>query len=295
MLEITLGHIATFGALATAVVALATPYRTAVWALFVLAIVLGLVAGVLSVLALAPLSALIAAVYAVERWPGIVGARRKTLLIRISAGVVTVILVLALALHVLPGFANPRLLSQVVFSPGAAPYTLYLNFDKTAAGVVLLAFGTTALASRAAWAQMGRGMAPYALAAVVIVVGLAWASRYIAFVPKLTPWFVPWALVNLLFVCMAEEAFFRNFVQRQLARVIGGARGGIIALGITAPLFGIAHAGGGPVLVALATVAGLGYGYVYLRTGRVEASILTHFAVNAVHFLLFTYPYAVTV
>lgn len=28
----------------------------------------------------------------------------------------------------------------------------------------------------------------------------------------------------------------------------------------------------------------------YQRTGRVEAAILTHFAVNATHFLLFTYP-----
>lgn len=295
MAEISLGHIAAFGALAAAVVALATPYRAAVWGLFVLAIVLGLAVGVLSVLALAPLLALIAAVYAVERWPGIVGARRKTLLIRISAGIVTVILVLALALHMLPGFANPPVLSQRVLTPGSAPYTLRLNFDKTAAGVVLLAFATAALASRTAWMRMWRGMAPYTLATVAIVVGLAWAWGYIAFAPKLTAWFVPWALVNLLFVCMAEEAFFRHFLQRQLARVIGGARGGVIALGVTAPLFGIAHAGGVPLLVALATVAGLGYGYVYLRTGRVEASILTRFAVNAVHFLLFTYPYAVTV
>lgn len=93
---------------------------------------------------------------------------------------------------------------------------------------------------------------------------------------------------------MAEEAFFRNFLQRHSACAIGGAHGGMIALVITAPLFGIAHAGGGPMLVAFATAAGVGYGYVYLRTGRVEASILTHFAVNAVHFLLFTYPYAIT-
>jgi len=40
----------------------------------------------------------------------------------------------------------------------------------------------------------------------------------------------------------------------------------------------------------LSTVAGLGYGWVYQRTGRIEASILTHFALNLVHFLLFTYP-----
>ena len=42
--------------------------------------------------------------------------------------------------------------------------------------------------------------------------------------------------------------------------------------------------------VALAAVAGAGYGWAYLRTQRIEASILTHFALNAVHFFGFTYP-----
>jgi membrane protease YdiL (CAAX protease family) len=42
--------------------------------------------------------------------------------------------------------------------------------------------------------------------------------------------------------------------------------------------------------VLAATVAGLGYGWAFLRTGRIEAAIAVHFAVNAVHFLLFAYP-----
>ena len=35
---------------------------------------------------------------------------------------------------------------------------------------------------------------------------------------------------------------------------------------------------------------GLGYGWVYLRTERIEASILTHFLLNCIHFVFFTYP-----
>jgi membrane protease YdiL (CAAX protease family) len=62
------------------------------------------------------------------------------------------------------------------------------------------------------------------------------------------------------------------------------------ALSVASVLFGLAHAGGGPIYVALATVAGAGYGWAYLRTGKIEASILTHFALNAVHFFGFTYP-----
>jgi hypothetical protein len=33
-------------------------------------------------------------------------------------------------------------------------------------------------------------------------------------------------------------------------------------------------------------------GCAYLRTGRIEASILTHFALNSAHFFGFTYPAA---
>jgi uncharacterized protein len=42
--------------------------------------------------------------------------------------------------------------------------------------------------------------------------------------------------------------------------------------------------------VVLATAAGLGYSIVYQRTRSIEMSMLAHFALNTVHFLLFTYP-----
>ena len=40
----------------------------------------------------------------------------------------------------------------------------------------------------------------------------------------------------------------------------------------------------------LAGLAGAGYAMVFQRTARLEMAALTHFTVNAVHFLLFTYP-----
>jgi membrane protease YdiL (CAAX protease family) len=39
-----------------------------------------------------------------------------------------------------------------------------------------------------------------------------------------------------------------------------------------------------------ATLAGAGYAAVFWRTASLEMCILTHFVVNAVHFLCFTYP-----
>jgi membrane protease YdiL (CAAX protease family) len=59
---------------------------------------------------------------------------------------------------------------------------------------------------------------------------------------------------------------------------------------VSTVLFGLAHARGGPGLVVLAALAGLGYAAAYLRSGRIEGAILTHFALNAVHFVAFTYP-----
>ena len=54
-------------------------------------------------------------------------------------------------------------------------------------------------------------------------------------------------------------------------------------------LFGIAHAGGGAAMIVLATLAGIGYGLAAWR-GGIEAAVLTHFSVNALRFLLLTYP-----
>ena len=71
----------------------------------------------------------------------------------------------------------------------------------------------------------------------------------------------------------------------------GGASSREIAgLLIAGALFGAAHyAGGGPAVV-LATIAGIGYGWIYWRTNRIEGSILAHFLLNTTHIVFFTYP-----
>jgi len=114
---------------------------------------------------------------------------------------------------------------------------------------------------------------------------------YSQFAPKWTTLFFLFAPVNLFFTCLSEEAFFRGFVQHELARI--GSRRALatgVALTIAAVLFGLAHFAGGLSYVLAATVAGLGYGWAYLRTQRIEGAMTVHFGVNAVHFLLFTYP-----
>jgi membrane protease YdiL (CAAX protease family) len=199
-----------------------------------------------------------------------------------------------LALHALPGFRNFLILDHVVLSGGAAPFTLYLNFDKTLVGLCILGFCHRALPARANdWLRALRRALPIMAINVVVVALGACTLGYLTWQPKWTPIFWIWAPVNLFFVCLSEEAFFRGFIQRGLTSALQRMRyGSAVAIAASALLFGLAHFAGGASYIVLATVAGLGYGIVYHRARRVEMSILAHFALNATHFLLFTYPQA---
>ena len=202
------------------------------------------------------------------------------------------IVALLLGLHALPGFNNFLTLDHVVLSPGAEPYTLYLNFDKTIVGICILGICSgPLLKSGADWGRALRHAVPLIVISTALVAGLALAVGYLTWQPKWTSLFWIWALSNLFFTCLSEEALFRGFIQRQLSLALAGKSfGPWVAIGVSASLFGIAHFGGGLSYVALATAAGVGYGIVYHRTKSIEMSMLAHFALNATHFLLFTYP-----
>jgi membrane protease YdiL (CAAX protease family) len=195
------------------------------------------------------------------------------------------------ALHRFPGFHNPVLADGVRVSAGAAPFTLHANFDTAVAGIVLMGVFCAPIRTRADWLPMLRRTAPVLIATLVVVLGAGTVFGYVRPDVKWTP-LAPWFLaVNLLFTCVTEEAFFRGFILGGLARALDRWRfGTAAAVVVSTVLFGLAHARGGPALVVLAALAGLGYAAAYLRSGRIEGAILTHFALNAVHFVAFTYP-----
>ena len=80
------------------------------------------------------------------------------------------------------------------------------------------------------------------------------------------------------------------FVQIQQDAANGVITPQFAGLLIAAVLFGVAHYAGGVSAVVLATIAGIGYGWIYWRTSRIEASILAHVLLNTTHILFFTYP-----
>lgn len=251
--------------------------------LFVMAMAWGLVGGVLDPVAISALVLLAGAAYACMQAP------RGWL--RGVYGVVAGVLALALAMHKLPGFRNPLLLDRVLLSEGAAPFTLYANFDKGAVGLVLLALLCRRVTSWTELRALLRRTAPVLLLTVAATLGLGLALGVVSLDAKLPQHALLFITVNLLFTVVAEEAFFRGFLQARLAGALARFRWGPwLAVLVSALLFGAAHLGGGVRYGILAAIAGLGYAWAYQRTQRIEAAILVHIALNAVHFIGFTYP-----
>ena len=254
------------------------------WALlFGAATISGLVSGVLGWKAL-PVLILLFLMAEMSRRAAVLSARIATMVI---AGLIAV----GLGLHLFPGFYNPIVLDGLSTGPNARPITQYANFDKAAAGLVVLAYFSQRIQSvhdiREIWAATTLA----AIATAVVVIGLGLATDYLAFDPKLPSFAISFLAINLLFVCVAEEAFFRGFIQERISRRLN-SDWQWLAVAVSSLLFGVVHLAGGTLYALLATLVGLGCAVVYAQTRRVEAPILVHFSFNVGHFLLFTYPSA---
>ena len=212
--------------------------------------------------------------------------------LRALAWSVVVIAAVALATHQVPWIHNVLVLDAVSVSASAADYTLYWNYDKGFAGVLLYAVCVQRHAGTG-WNRAIVATGAIALLTVVAVSVPAMATGFVSWDLKWPAILGVWVPANLLVTCVAEEAFFRGLLQRQLGRAFRGRlpRAALVAIFVSATAFGAAHIAGGVTYVLLATLAGIGYGTAYHLTGRVEASILVHFTLNLAHLLLFTYPF----
>lgn len=199
---------------------------------------------------------------------------------------------LAMAMHLLPGFHNHAVVQEETISAGAIPFSLYVNFDKGLVGLFLLAyyFGGQAKVSYFQNRYQSKETLVLFILTPIVTLGLAMSLGLIQFDMKAPSFWLIFVFVNLLFTCVAEEAFFRGFLQKGLVTALKGKSYILIAPVLTAILFGLAHIGGGVEYAIVAGVAGLGYGYLFYRTNRIEWSILCHFVLNILHLFFFTYP-----
>jgi len=240
-----------------------------------------LINGQLGVLAALPVAALVFAAYAVS-------PQRKPY-VQYFGHALFVALAIALSLHWLPGFHNPRVIGPVRITADAVPFTMYLNLDKPLAAfwlLLVLPWVRRVHTLRSSLKAGVNGMVLTTLACLLSALLLG----IVRWEPKLPAASWLWLLNNLLLVTFAEEALFRGYLQGGLSRLLKQrSNGDVIALCVASALFGLAHVAGGWQWVVLGGIAGIGYGLTY-RSGGLQAAMLAHFGLNVAHFFLFTYP-----
>jgi hypothetical protein len=170
---------------------------------------------------------------------------------------------LAMAAGAVPGFGRVPLASASI------------NAAKAVAAVAAVAM----FPSHWAWNSRCTLIATACLVALPLV---ALAAGFVRWAPAAPDVLLAFALANA-FTVLAEEWFFRHWVQRPLAR--WGTAVSVIA---SAVLFGLAHLSGGLTFAALAMLAGLAYAAAYRAGGgSLWAAAALHWALNLLRVALF--------
>jgi CAAX protease family protein len=191
----------------------------------------------------------------------------------------------ALGAHLIPGFHNLLVLDHVQAGPDSTSFTMYLNLDKPMVLFAVLLVGPEMIRRRTAIRRAPLIVALIGLPVLFILALSAGAVRPEVSVPS---WWLIFAISNLFLTCLTEEAFFRGYLQSSIASKLDPA----IGIAVASAFFGLAHFGGGPALVIFASILGAACGLGYYATGRLWVPVLMHFAFNALHLVLFTYPIA---
>ena len=253
---------------------------------FIVTILSALWLGVIDVTALFAIAAFAAICFGLKKYPS-----TSTHQHYIFWGL-AVVGALALALHLIPGFKPTVAYENIRFSEISAEYTIRYGLDKAIVGFLILAMLADRVTTLVDWKALLVKLPVVLLITLTAVMTLGMVAGYLQFDPKFSLFILWWALGNLFITCIAEEAFFRLLIQEKIKTWFSGFKFETrLTLLVCAVLFGFAHIGGGWLMVVGATVAGLGYAYVYHKTGRIEAAILTHFILNLSHILFFGYPY----
>ncbi len=208
--------------------------------------------------------------------------------------ILTSAIFVGIAIHLVPLYHNVLMIDQQIVKPNSSLYSIYWNFDKSLIGMVLIgAFVRTSKNIK----SVCKGIALPVLITIIITLILGVLLSLIK--PQIVQqniWLkfvLLFAPAQLLSTCLAEEAFFRGFVQSGMKKALvkrNYKHSAYIAIGISALLFGLVHLGAGISYAIVSTAAGIGYGYVYNKTGRIESAIVCHFLLNLTHYTFFTYP-----
>ena len=93
-------------------------------------------------------------------------------------------------------------------------------------------------------------------------------------------------LLIIIFQSIAEEIFFRGFLLEKIESIAGG----IMAIFITAILFGLAHMSYGKIYpVIMPIIMGIFLGFVVFKTKNLYSAITAHMLFNLTSFILYIF------
>jgi len=245
----------------------------------------GLLTGALTYLAIIPMIALAL----------LLTHYQKNTKLSLLAGVSAAFIGLALGLHVVPGFNNVEFASDIRLSSSAASFDIWFNWDKSMFGLFVLGIvlRKNLIRNFTDAVSATKSFLPLATIGIFVIYSIGVLIGYSSIDFTAAAIFLPWALKNLIFTVVAEEALFRGLIQNELTNRLKCNYSDHFAVIIGGVIFGAVHFSGGIYYVLLSSLAGVFYGYPYKVTGKIEAPIITHFLLNAGHFLIFTYPYSI--
>lgn len=193
--------------------------------------------------------------------------------------------------HDVPGFSNPIIFDRVRTSPISSYYSMRINFDKVIAALIIFSMHRNNNFNVKISFDHVKTTMFFSLMCIATILGPALFVGYVRFDPKVPDIAVLWSLNNLLCVCFSEEVVFRLYVQHKLSHLI---KNSFVSILLASAIFGYYHyyMNSGLILAVLSAICGIFYGYAFSKTNNnVACSILTHFLLNLVHLMLFTYPH----
>lgn len=208
-----------------------------------------------------------------------------------AVNTLVVITAVLAAAHIAPGFSSFTILENTRLSNETGWSSLRFSADKPSIGLFLLLANRDCLCR--SFAEFARVLRKSVFAIILGCVSVYFISMQIGFIElDITfSWLILiWFIRNLMFTVIAEEALFRGFLQPRIETALDTRTSPYQAMFITAILFGSVHLYGGWQYGLVATIAGVLYGYVFMKTGRLELAIGAHIALNTGHLLFFSYP-----
>lgn len=202
-----------------------------------------------------------------------------------------IITALVAGIHLAPGFDHIHLLEETRLSENTGWSSLRFSADKPTFGLFLLvAYRDRLCKSYAHFTTALKLSLPIIVVGMLSVYILGLLLGFVVIDITFSVLVIVWFARNLIFTVIAEELLFRGFIQQKLQDSITHKHSNAIALFVASILFGLVHIYGGWEYGLLATLAGLMYGYVYMKTGRLEMAFIGHVALNAGHVMLLSYP-----